>query len=107
MGIDGNSKSCIEQLAHKTTNGDCTALVNRINDCFLSVSEHLPRLDKHHDIFTLNEELPDAYCISVDVTLLALQRVKDVVTPYTHISEASRYILHTIILTFDGICTLS
>ena len=33
--------------------------------------------------------------------------VKDVVTPYTHISEASRYILYTIILTIDGICTLS
>ena len=32
---------------------------------------------------------------------------KDVVTPYTHISEASRYILYTKILTFDGICTLS
>ena len=32
---------------------------------------------------------------------------KDVVTPYTHISEASRYILYTIILTFDGICMLS
>ena len=42
----------------------------------LSVGEHLPRLDKHHDVFTVNEELPDAYCISVDVTLLALQRVK-------------------------------
>ena len=33
--------------------------------------------------------------------------LKDVVTPYTHISEASRYILYTIILTIDGICTLS
>ena len=33
--------------------------------------------------------------------------LKDVVTPYTHISEASRYILYTIILTFDGICTIS
>ena len=43
--------------------------------CFLSVSERLPRLDKHHDVFTVNEELPDAYRISVDVTLLALQRV--------------------------------
>ena len=32
---------------------------------------------------------------------------KDVVTPYKHISEASRYILYTILLTFDGICTLS
>ena len=35
------------------------------------------------------------------------RQIKDVVTPYTHISEASRYILYTIILTFDGICTLS
>ena len=34
-------------------------------------------------------------------------RLKDVVTPYTHISEASRYILYTIILTLDGICTIS
>ena len=33
--------------------------------------------------------------------------LKDVVTPHTHISEASRYILYTIILTIDGICTLS
>ena len=33
-----------------------------MNDFFLSASEHLPRLDKHHDILTVNEELPDAYC---------------------------------------------
>ena len=76
MGLDGNSNSCIEQLANKITNGDCTELANKMNDFFLSVSEHFPRLDKHHDIFTVNEELPDAYCISVYVTLLALQRVK-------------------------------
>ena len=76
MGLNVNSNSSIEQLANKTTNGDCTELANKMNDCFLSVSEHLPRLDKHHDIFTVNEELPGAYCISVDVTLLALQRVK-------------------------------
>ena len=75
MGLNVNSNSCIEQLANKTTNGDCTELANKMNDFFLSVSEHLPRLDKHHDTFTVNEELPDAYCISVDVTLLALQRV--------------------------------
>ena len=56
-----------------------------------------------------------------DTTLLSTLRVfetldhppdnnillKDVVTPYTHFSEASRYILYTIILTFDGICTIS
>ena len=72
MGLDGNSNSCIEQLANKTTNGDCTQLADKMNDFFLSVSEHLPRLDEHDDIFTVNEELPDAYCISVDETLLAL-----------------------------------
>ena len=33
--------------------------------------------------------------------------IKDVVTPYTHIPEASRYILYTKILIFDGICTIS
>ena len=76
MGLDCNSNSCFEQLANKTTNGDCTELANKMNDFFLSVREHLPRLHTHHDIFTVNEELPDAYCISVDVTLLALQRVK-------------------------------
>ena len=79
MGLDANSNSCIEQLANKTTNGYCTELANKMNDFSLSVREHLPRLDKHHDVFTVNEELPDAYCFSVDVdglTLLALQRVK-------------------------------
>ena len=60
MGLDGNSNSCIEQLANKTTNGDCTELANKMNDFFMSVGEHLPRLDKHHDIFTDNEELPDS-----------------------------------------------
>ena len=46
MGLDGNSNSCIEQLANKTTNGDCTELANKMKDFFLSLSEHLPRLDK-------------------------------------------------------------
>ena len=76
MGLDINTKSCIEQLANKTTNGDCTELANKMNEFLLSVSEHLPRLSKNHDIFTVNEELPDAFSISEDVTLLALQRVK-------------------------------
>ena len=67
---------CIEQLANKTTNGDCTELANKMNAFFLSVSENLPRLSKNHDICTVNEELPDAFSIREDVTLLALQRVK-------------------------------
>ena len=64
---------CIEQLANKTTNGDCTELANKMNEFFLSVSENLPRLSKNHDICTVNEELPDAFSIREDVTLLALQ----------------------------------
>ena len=44
MGLDVNTKTCIEQLANKTTNGDCTELANKMNEFFLSVSEHLPRL---------------------------------------------------------------
>ena len=31
MGLDVNTKSCIEQLANKTTNGDCTELANKMN----------------------------------------------------------------------------
>ena len=50
MGLDVNTESCIEQLANKTTNGDFTELANKMNEFFLSVSEHLPRLSKHHDI---------------------------------------------------------
>ena len=76
MGLDVNTKSCIEQLANKTSNGDCTELANKMNEFFLSLSEHLPRLSKNHDIFTVNEELPDAFSIREYVTLLALQRVK-------------------------------
>ena len=29
MGLDANSNSCVEQLANKTTNGDCTELANK------------------------------------------------------------------------------
>ena len=31
MGLDVNTKSCIEQLANKTTNSDCTELANKNN----------------------------------------------------------------------------
>ena len=76
MGLNVNSNSCIEQLANNTTNGDCTELANSMNDFFLSVTDHLPRLDKDHVVFNVTDELPDDFVISVDVTLLALQRVK-------------------------------
>ena len=46
MRLNGNSNSDMEELAKKTTNGDLAELANFMNDFFLSVSDHLPRLDK-------------------------------------------------------------
>ena len=76
MGVNVNNSSCIDQLANKTTNGDCTALADLINDFFLSVSEHLPRIDNDHAVFNVQGELPDQYTVSVEVTLAALKKVK-------------------------------
>ena len=59
MGLNGNSNSDLEEIANKTTNGDCAELTNIMNDFFLSVSDHLPRLDKDDNVFTVHEELPD------------------------------------------------
>ena len=42
----------------------------------LSVSDHLPRLDKDDNVFTVHEELPDEFIISVDDTVSALRKVK-------------------------------
>ena len=36
----------------------------------------LPRLNKSHKVFDVNEELPDQYVISVCTTLKALESVK-------------------------------
>ena len=43
---------------------------------FLSVSDHLHHLDNDDNVFTVHEELPDAFIISVDDTLSALRKVK-------------------------------
>lgn len=76
MGLKTNDNSCMQGLANKTTNGDCALLASRMNEFFVSVSEHLPRLNKDHTIFTVNEELPDQYVIDVMTTFKALQNVK-------------------------------
>ena len=68
-----NGKSCMQGLANKTTDGDCA---NTMNDFFVSVSDHLPRLNKSHNVFDVNEELPDQYVISVCTTFKALESVK-------------------------------
>ena len=47
-----------------------------IDDLFLSVSDHLPRLDKYDNVFTVYDELPDEFIISVDDTFSALRTNK-------------------------------
>ena len=73
MGLKRNGKSCMQGLANKTTDGDCGSLANTMNDFFVSVSDHLPRLNKSHKVFDVNEELP---VISVCTTFKALESVK-------------------------------
>ena len=50
-------------------------LANTRNEFFVSVSDHLPRLNKSHKVFDVNEELPDQYVISVYTTFKALKIV--------------------------------
>ena len=76
MGLDVNSNTGLQSLANKTTDGDCCILANKMNDFFLYVTEHLPRLEYDDQVFTLNDELPDQYVITVMTTLDALQHIK-------------------------------
>ena len=48
-------------------------LANRIKDFFVSVSEHLLRLDIDDDTFEGIGELPDKYIIRVETTLLRVK----------------------------------
>ena len=61
MRLNGNSNSDMEELAKKTTDGDFAELANIMNDFCLSVSDHLPRLDKDDNVFRVHEELPDEF----------------------------------------------
>ena len=47
VGLNGNSNSDMEELAMKTNDGDFAELATIMNDFFLYVSDHLPRLDKY------------------------------------------------------------
>jgi len=46
----------MQSLANKTTDGDCGLLVNTIIEFFVSVSDHLSRLNTNHKVFMVNEE---------------------------------------------------
>ena len=66
MGLNMNAISVMQGLANKTNNGDCGSLANNImNDFFVSVSAHLPRIDKDHHVFTvyIYSEPPGAVCM--------------------------------------------
>ena len=82
--------------------------LNKKNEFLAKIEEKQPKIIALTEILPKNnEEVNEAeFDISGYNTFLN-KSLKDVVTPYTHISEASRYILYTIILTIDGICTLS
>ncbi|KAK2173191.1 hypothetical protein NP493_893g00004 [Ridgeia piscesae] len=76
MGLKTNGKSCIQGLANKIMDGDCGLLANTMNDFFVSVSDHLPRLNKSNKVVDVNEKLPDQYVISVCTTFKALDSIK-------------------------------
>ena len=44
------------------------------------MSDHLPRLDKDDNVFTVHEELPDEFIISVDDTVSALRNLPALTT---------------------------
>ena len=76
MGLKTNGNSCMQSVANKTTYADCCLLANTMNHFFLSVSDHLPRLNKSHKVFAFNEELPDQYVINECTTFKSLESVK-------------------------------
>ena len=76
MGLKTYGNSCMQGVTNKTTDGYCGLLANTMNDFFVSVSNHLPRLNKSHKVFTVNEELPGQAVLSVCTTVKALECVK-------------------------------
>ena len=47
-----------------------------MNDFFVSVSEHLRRLDRNYEAFDVDGQLPNVYVIDLATTLPALRNVK-------------------------------
>ena len=71
-----DSRSEMQRLNNKYTNGDMDSLVNSMNRFFVSVCEDLPRLQSSHPIFDADEPLPAEFIISVTDTEVALEKVK-------------------------------
>ena len=45
-------------------------------DVFVSVSEHLPRLDRNHEAFYIDDQLPDEYVVDLTTTLQDLRKIQ-------------------------------
>ena len=61
MGLKTNDNSYMQIIANKTTGGECSIVARRMNEFFVSVSDHLPRLNTNPKTITLNVELPNQY----------------------------------------------
>ena len=48
-GQNAKDKSNVQSLAIKTTDGNVELLASKMNDFFVSVSEHLPRLARNNN----------------------------------------------------------
>ena len=73
MSKKTTDKSNVQSLANKTTDGNVEILASKINDFFVSVSEHLPRLYRNNEVFDVDGQLPDEYVIDLTTTLQALR----------------------------------
>ena len=76
MGIEANDSSKMQGLANKVADGNCEMLANSMNDFFVSVSEHLPRLNVNNEVFAVEGKLPDEFIISIQTTFKALRNIK-------------------------------
>ena len=66
----------MQGLANKVADGNCEMLANNMNEFFVSVSEHLPRLNVNNEVFAVEGELPDEFITSIQTTFKALRNSK-------------------------------
>ena len=76
MGTSSGSRSEMQGLSNKYTNGDFDSLVNSKNGFFVSMCEDLPILQSSYPIFDIDEPLPGECIISVTYIEVALEKVK-------------------------------
>ena len=76
MGQKTTEKSNVQSLANKTTDGNVELLASKMNDFFVSVIVHLPRLDRNDEAFDEEGQLLDEYVIDLTTTLPSLRLVK-------------------------------